>query len=97
MRHARPDYDRIQDPAGLIPIDEPVFLIRGKDLAAPVAVRAWADEAERIGASADIVRAARAMADFMHSYQCNVEAKVPDMPAVAQGEVKFATIVREVL
>ena len=26
MKHARPDYDRIQDPAGLIPDAEPVFL-----------------------------------------------------------------------
>lgn len=31
MKHARYDYDRIQDPAGLIPEDEPVFLIRGQD------------------------------------------------------------------
>lgn len=31
MKHARPDYDRIQDPAGLIPADEPVFLLRGQD------------------------------------------------------------------
>lgn len=31
MKHARPDYDRIQDPAGIIPEDEPVFLLRGQD------------------------------------------------------------------
>jgi len=31
MKHARPDYDRIQDPAGLIPKYEPVFLLRGQD------------------------------------------------------------------
>lgn len=31
MKHARPDYDRIQDPAGLIPEDEPVFLFRAQD------------------------------------------------------------------
>jgi hypothetical protein len=37
MRHARPDYNRIQDPAGLIPDDEPVFLLRAQDaLAAPI-------------------------------------------------------------
>lgn len=33
MKHAREDYNRIQDPAGLIPDGEPVFLIRGKDIA----------------------------------------------------------------
>jgi len=31
MKHARKDYDRIQDPAGLIPDDEPVFLFRAQD------------------------------------------------------------------
>ena len=31
MKHAREDYNRIQDPAGLIPADEPVFLLRGQD------------------------------------------------------------------
>jgi hypothetical protein len=31
MKHARPDYDRIQDPAGLIPEGEPVFLLRAQD------------------------------------------------------------------
>ena len=27
MIHARPDYNRIQDPAGLIPDDEPVMTV----------------------------------------------------------------------
>jgi hypothetical protein len=31
MKHARADYDRIQDPAGLIPEDEPVMLFRAQD------------------------------------------------------------------
>lgn len=31
MIHAREDYDRIQDPAGKIGEDEPVFLIRAQD------------------------------------------------------------------
>ena len=36
MKHARSDYQaRIQDVAGLIPADEPVFFIRGQDKAAP--------------------------------------------------------------
>lgn len=42
MKHARPDYNRIQDPAGLIPDDEPVFLLRGQDATAPDVVRNWA-------------------------------------------------------
>lgn len=31
MIHARRDYDHIQDPTGKIPLDEPVFLVRGQD------------------------------------------------------------------
>jgi hypothetical protein len=31
MKHARPDYARIQDPWRKIPADEPVFLIRAQD------------------------------------------------------------------
>lgn len=31
MIHARDDYNRIQDPAGLIPADEPVMLFRAQD------------------------------------------------------------------
>lgn len=31
MNHGRKDYNRIQDPAGLIPDKEPVFLVRGQD------------------------------------------------------------------
>jgi hypothetical protein len=42
MKHARPDYDRIQDPAGKIPLDEPVFLLRAQDSTAAETVRCWA-------------------------------------------------------
>lgn len=31
MKHARSDCDRFQDPEGKIPVDEPVFLVRGQD------------------------------------------------------------------
>lgn len=50
MRHGRPDYDqRIQDTAGIIPADEPVFLIRGQDKIAHLAVEAYAVLAEAAG------------------------------------------------
>lgn len=42
MRHARGDYNRIQDPTGAIPYKEPVFLVRGQDKIAHLAVRFWA-------------------------------------------------------
>jgi hypothetical protein len=79
MRHARPDYERFQDPEGLIPENEPVFLIRGSDLVGAAAVRAWADLAEGIGAKADIVERARKHADAMDDYSTR-NGKVPDLP-----------------
>lgn len=41
MKHARSDYDRIQDPANKIGEDEPVFLIRAKDSSAVDTLEAW--------------------------------------------------------
>lgn len=43
MKHARPDYNRIQDPENKIPADEPVFLLRAQDTTASEVVRFWAN------------------------------------------------------
>lgn len=83
MKHAREDYNRIQDPSRKIPDDEPVFLIRGQDECAPGTLEFWASLAESKGASQKIVDAARKQADLMRGYQAFVRSKVPDMP---QGE-----------
>ena len=56
--------------------DEPVFLIRAQDLAGGEAVRAWADIAERHGADAAILRAAREHAAKMDAWPAK---KVPDL------------------
>jgi hypothetical protein len=80
MKHARPDYDRIQDPAGVIPEDEPVFLLRAQDVLAPAVVRAWADSAEANGAEGHMVAAARHHARQMERWQGQHGFKVPDMP-----------------
>ena len=79
MHHARADYNRIQDPAGLIPDDEPVFLIRGQDRAAPGAIEAWANLAEAYGAEANIIAAAREHAALVRAYQGACQNKVPDL------------------
>lgn len=92
MRHARLDYDRIQDPAladgrllgeGCTPIgeDEPVFLLRAKDMAAPLAVEFWAQTAENMNADPKMVEAARFQAREMRRWQQGHGAQVPDMPA----------------
>lgn len=49
MKHANPKYDHIQDPLGVIPDDEPVFLMRGTDPATPAAIRTWLEVAETLG------------------------------------------------
>ncbi len=53
MIHARDDYNRIQDPENKIAEDEPVFLLRAKDITAPSIVRQWAS-AQRMNPKADI-------------------------------------------
>jgi len=80
MRHARDDYNRIQDPAGLIPEDEPVFLIRGQDALAPVVLAFWAAQAEERGARKAIVRAALKQRDRIIEWQRVHGSKTPDMP-----------------
>jgi len=80
MKHARADYDRIQDPAGKIPADEPVFLIRGQDRVAPAVLECWATLAAAAGASPQIVEAARFQANEMRHWQSTCANKTPDMP-----------------
>ena len=80
MKHARADYNRIQDPAGLIPEDEPVFLLRAQDTIAPSVVEVWALAAHKVGASPEIVDCAYKQAQKMRQWQEEHKAKVPDLP-----------------
>jgi hypothetical protein len=68
MLHARADYNRIQDPAGLIPDNEPVFLIRGQDKSGAAVVRIWADHNDVVGGDPEASRIARAHADLMDAW-----------------------------
>lgn len=94
MKHARSDYDPIQDPRGLIPADEPVFLLRGQDIAAPAAIMAWVEEARAQGADPEIIDAALAQADAMMKWQDRDGGKwkVPDMPSGALAETLSGSI-----
>ena len=85
MRHARKDYqERVQDrlpvEAGGIPWDEPVFLLRAKDVTAPRVVRTWAKLAAEAGADPAMVKAAYDHADLMSQWQSEHGYKVPDTP-----------------
>lgn len=76
MKHARDDYNRIQDPAGKIPDDEPVFLIRGQDACAAATVEYWARLAADNGASQSIVSKALEHAERIRAWSAK---KVPDL------------------
>lgn len=79
MKHARADYDRIQDPLQKIHVNEPVFLIRGQDLAAPEALRQYALEAHRQGADNDLIIATLDQARAMEKWQREKTRKTPDL------------------
>ena len=81
MIHAREDYNRIQDPLGLIPEDEPVFLIRGKDVLAPAALLSWCTFARRCGVSEEMIAVVEAWVVEIIKYQVKNGFKIPDMPS----------------
>lgn len=75
MKHAREDYNRFQDPAGLIPDDEPVFLLRGQDKIAWHVVKIYAYCAELAGCSPELVHKVREHAKLMKQWA----KKLPDL------------------
>ncbi len=77
MRHAREDYNRIQDPQNKIPLLEPVFLLRGQDKHAARVVRFWADLLDEEDADHEIIQKARDHADLIDSWP---DKKQPDLP-----------------
>lgn len=83
MRHARKDYNRIQDPAGLIPEKEPVFLLRGQDLCAPATLAFYATEVRRLEGNEEIADMVEGWAIEMLHWQDKVKCKMPDLPKKA--------------
>lgn len=82
MRHARSDYDPIQDPRpDGIPADELVFLLRAQDAAAADTVHFWANVTEANGGDSRLVAAARRWADAMEAQRLVYGGgKVADVP-----------------
>lgn len=78
MRHARSDFDRIQDPEGKIPEDEPVFLIRAQDWSAPATLRFWA--AQNALSAPELAAAVERHAKRMDDWQTMHGNKIPDAP-----------------
>lgn len=88
MRHARADYNRIQDPAGLIPEREPVILFRGQDKFTAQLARIYADMVENDGGDPNIIILMREHAERIEEWQRDVKVKDPDCPDAA--DPKFA-------
>ncbi len=79
MIHARQDYMRIQDPDGKIADDEPVFLLRAKDVSAPAAVRAWAEIHKAAGGDPLMARMAYEHAELMEDWQDANTVQIADL------------------
>lgn len=76
MKHARSDYDRIQD--NIIPVDEPVFLLRAQDKTAAEVVRYWAQLNTRLpDGDRHAVELAVAHATLMEQWPKHKTADVP--------------------
>jgi len=79
MKHAREDYNRIQDPEGLIPDDEPVFLLRGQDILAPSLLRSWAIQLLDKGGSGVMAEMVMKWSKEMEKWQETHKKKLPDL------------------
>ena len=79
MKHARKDYDRIQDPDNKIPDDEPVFLLRGQDKFAPELLFIWALKLRLNGGDPDMAKMAEEHAQSMIRWQKYEKIKQPDL------------------
>jgi len=79
MIHAREDYNRIQDPAGKIAEDEPVFLVRAKDILGPATLRNWARMLEDSKGDPKMVTMVRNHASLMEEWQDKNGCKLPDL------------------
>lgn len=79
MLHARESYNRIQDPAGKIADDEPVFLLRAKDKLAPDTMRFWATRLREEGGDLAMVEMVLKHADLAEEWQKEYTCKLPDL------------------
>lgn len=79
MKHARADYDHIQDPSGKIANDEPVFLLRAKDRTAPQILNEWARLQRFFGGDEQLAQMADEHAARMRAWQAVNGCKLADL------------------
>lgn len=82
MKHAREDYNRIQDPEGKIGENEPVFLFRAKDVLAPVVLARYAELLKLHGCQQEMIDSTLLWEQKMREWQRQKGCKLPDMPVI---------------
>lgn len=81
MKHARADYDHLQDSEKKIPEHEPVFLIRGQDILAIPMLKYYLRIAKQTaGIRPDLLESVQKHIRRMEVWQEDVKAKIPDLP-----------------
>ena len=93
MKHARQDYNRIQDPLNLIPRDEPVFLLRGQDVNTVETLANYCRIAEKNGANRELLTSVQEHITAIMRWQHDTNAterrlKIPDL----KSEIESAKI-----
>ncbi|WP_372775637.1 hypothetical protein [Mangrovibacterium sp.] len=78
MKHARADYNRIQDPENKIPANEPVFLLRAQDKFAPELLLRWAAKLRLDGGQPAMAEMVENHAQEMIEWQKKT-VKIPDL------------------
>lgn len=76
MKHAREDYNRIQDPENLIPEDEPVVLLRAQDKLACLILSYYVAALHQAGAT-DMAKSMEVHLKKMNQWP---KKKIPDLP-----------------
>jgi len=95
MVHARKDYDRIQDPLNLIPLQEPVFLLRGQDVCFNDMLAHYCNLLQKKGvipeqnfgqAEHPLITSIQNHITLARQWQLNVKTKNPDMLPDSQAQ-----------
>jgi hypothetical protein len=79
MKHARKDYNRIQDPEKKIGETEPVFLIRAKDKCMIPAMEAWLSAAIFCGVDTAMIVSVADHIKLTKKWQQGNGSKTPDL------------------
>jgi len=90
MKHARTDYERIQDPwesDGGIGRDEPVFLFRAKDVLTPIILARYAELLRQHGCQQEMIDSTLLWEAEVRKWARINGCKLPDMPVPNLTEV----------